>query len=158
MKRFICAVIKSVQLEYVASEVVLSRPCFSWNACADDQVSNPYFAWPQWSFRVHQSSEPDGMSAPEVVPVNSSAVRVLWSPPLQPNGVITAYRVYIDDRLHVSLDNSSGSFLLGNLLPFTIYNIQVHTPTYRKCSVGCFLMSVCSISGGGVHRLCMCAE
>ncbi|XP_051920397.1 usherin isoform X1 [Hippocampus zosterae] len=80
-----------------------------------------------------EDGEPDGMSAPEVVPVNSSAVRVLWSPPLQPNGVITAYRVYIDDRFLVSLDNSSGSFLLGNLLPFTVYNIQLEVCTVYAC-------------------------
>ncbi|XP_077419247.1 usherin isoform X1 [Vanacampus margaritifer] len=80
-----------------------------------------------------EDGEPDGMSAPEVVPVNSSAVRLLWSPPLQPNGVITGYRVYLDDRLQVGVDNSSGSFLLGNLLPFTVYNIQVEVCTVYAC-------------------------
>ncbi len=74
-------------------------------------------------------SEPDGMSAPEVVPVNSSTVRVLWSPPLQPNGAVTGYYIYVNDRLHGSVDNSSGSFLLGDLLPFTVYNVQVQTQT-----------------------------
>ncbi|XP_061132682.1 usherin [Syngnathus typhle] len=80
-----------------------------------------------------EDGEPDGMSAPEVVPVNGSAVRVLWSPPFQPNGVITAYRVYVDDRLHVGVDNSSGSYLLGNLMPFTVYNIQVEVCTVYAC-------------------------
>lgn len=65
------------------------------------------------------------MSAPEVVPVNSSTVRVLWFPPLQPNGAITGYYIYVNDRVHGSVDTSSGSYLLGDLLPFTIYNVQV---------------------------------
>lgn len=69
---------------------------------------------------------PDGMLAPEVVPVNSSTARVLWSPPLQPNGAVTGYHVYVNDQLHGNVDNSSGSYLLGDLLPFTVYNIQVH--------------------------------
>ena len=73
------------------------------------------------------SSEPEGMSAPEVVPVNSSTVRVLWFPPLQPNGAVTGYYIYLNDLLHGSVDNSSGSYLLGDLLPFTVYNVQVHT-------------------------------
>lgn len=73
------------------------------------------------------SSEPAGISAPEMVPVNSSTVRVLWSPPLQPNGAVTGYSIYLNDHLHGSVDNSSGSYLLGNLLPFTVYNVQVHT-------------------------------
>lgn len=71
------------------------------------------------------------MSAPEVVPVNSSAARVLWLPPQQPNGAVTGYHIYLNDHLHGSVDNTSGSYLLGNLLPFTVYNIQVHTYTIR---------------------------
>nr|XP_057944950.1 usherin isoform X3 [Doryrhamphus excisus] len=80
-----------------------------------------------------EDGEPDGILAPEVVPVNSSTVRVLWFPPLKANGAITAYRVYVDDRLHGSVDNSSGSYLLGNLLPFTVYNIQVEVCTVYAC-------------------------
>lgn len=71
------------------------------------------------------------MFAPEVVPVNSSTARVLWLPPQQPNGAVTGYHIYLNDHLHASVDNSSGSYLLGNLLPFTVYNIQVHTYKIR---------------------------
>ncbi|XP_069030560.1 usherin [Embiotoca jacksoni] len=78
--------------------------------------------------------EPDGMSVPEVVPVNSSTARVLWSPPLRPNGGITGYNIYINDRLHGNVDNSSGSYLLGELLPFTVYNIQVEVCTVYACA------------------------
>ncbi|XP_039982949.1 usherin [Xiphias gladius] len=77
--------------------------------------------------------EPDGMSAPEVVPVDSNTVRVLWFPPLQPNGAVTGYYIYVDDRLHGSVDSNSGSYLLGDLLPFTIYNVQVEVCTVYAC-------------------------
>ncbi|XP_074522167.1 usherin [Halichoeres trimaculatus] len=80
-----------------------------------------------------EDGEPEGMLAPEVVPVNSSTVRVLWSPPLQPNGAVTGYYIYINDRLKGSVDNSSGSFLLGYLLPFTVYNVQVEVCTVYAC-------------------------
>ncbi|XP_070688414.1 usherin [Pempheris klunzingeri] len=80
-----------------------------------------------------EDGEPDGMSAPEVVPVNSSTVRVLWSPPLRPNGAVTGYYIYVNDRLHGSVDNSSGSYLLGDLLPFTVYNVQVEVCTVYAC-------------------------
>ncbi|XP_030271338.1 usherin [Sparus aurata] len=76
---------------------------------------------------------PDGMSAPEVVPVNSSTVRVLWLPPLRPNGAVTGYYIYVNDHLHGSVDNSSGSYLLGDLLPFTVYNVQVEVCTVYAC-------------------------
>lgn len=79
-------------------------------------------------------SEPEGMSAPEVIPVNSSAARVLWLPPQQPNGAVTGYHIYLNDHRHGSVDNSSGSYLLGNLLPFTVYNIQVHTKSVTGAS------------------------
>ncbi|KAK2920361.1 hypothetical protein Q8A73_002565 [Channa argus] len=80
-----------------------------------------------------KDGEPDGMSAPEVVPVNSSAVRVLWFPPLRPNGAVTGYYIYVNERLHGSVDNSSGSYLLGELLPFTVYRIQVEVCTVYAC-------------------------
>uniref|UniRef100_A0A3B5M4G7 Usher syndrome 2A (autosomal recessive, mild) n=1 Tax=Xiphophorus couchianus TaxID=32473 RepID=A0A3B5M4G7_9TELE len=79
--------------------------------------------------------EPEGMSAPEVVPVNSSTARVLWFPPHRPNGAVTGYGIYVDDRLHGSVDNSSGSYLLGDLLPFTVYNIQVEVCTVYACTL-----------------------
>uniref|UniRef100_A0A672FK37 Usher syndrome 2A (autosomal recessive, mild) n=1 Tax=Salarias fasciatus TaxID=181472 RepID=A0A672FK37_SALFA len=77
--------------------------------------------------------EPEGMSAPEVVPVNSSTARVLWFPPLRPNGAVMRYSVYINDHLHGSVDNSSGSYLIGDLLPFTVYDIQVEVCTVYAC-------------------------
>uniref|UniRef100_A0A3Q4AAY9 Uncharacterized protein n=1 Tax=Mola mola TaxID=94237 RepID=A0A3Q4AAY9_MOLML len=80
-----------------------------------------------------EDGEPDGISAPEVVPVNSSTVRVLWLPPLRPNGAITGYYIYVNDHLHGSVDNSSGSYLLGDLLPFTVYNVQVEVCTVYAC-------------------------
>uniref|UniRef100_A0A667ZN39 Usherin n=1 Tax=Myripristis murdjan TaxID=586833 RepID=A0A667ZN39_9TELE len=80
-----------------------------------------------------KDGEPEGMPAPEVVLVNSSVVRVLWSPPLRPNGAVTGYHIYVDDRLHGSIDNSSGSYLLGDLLPFTVYNVQVEVCTVYAC-------------------------
>ncbi|KAI4829884.1 hypothetical protein KUCAC02_001544, partial [Chaenocephalus aceratus] len=80
-----------------------------------------------------EDGEPEGMSAPEVVPVNSSTVRVLWFPPLQPNGAVTGYYIYLNDLLHGSVDNSSGSYLLGDLMPFTVYNVQVEVCTVYAC-------------------------
>ncbi|XP_035991625.1 usherin [Fundulus heteroclitus] len=78
--------------------------------------------------------EPEGMSAPEVVPVNGSMARVLWFPPHRPNGAVTGYSIYVNDHLHGSVDNSSGSYLLGDLLPFTVYNIQVEVCTEYACT------------------------
>ena len=69
--------------------------------------------------------EPEGVFPPEVVTLNSTAVRVLWAEPLVPNGAITQYAVYVDDQLRGTVGNSTGSLELGDLLPFTVYDIQV---------------------------------
>lgn len=81
------------------------------------------------------SSEPAGLAPPEVVPVNGSAVRVLWLPPLQPNGAVSGYHIYLNERLRGSVDDSSGSYLLGDLLPFTVYNVQVHAHVHAHIRV-----------------------
>lgn len=118
--------------------------------------------WERFDTSVHVSSEPDGMSAPEVVLVNSSTVRVLWLPPLRPNGAVSGYHVYLNGRLRGSVDNSSGSFLLGDLLPLTVYDVQVRTgkthrrriPSHKRVTVVCFAVCVLlRVSGGGVHCL-----
>ncbi|XP_066526697.1 usherin [Hoplias malabaricus] len=77
--------------------------------------------------------EPEGVFPPEVVTLNSTSVRVLWAPPLVPNGAVTRYSVYLDDQLYSSVDNSSGSVELGKLLPFTVYDIQVEVCTVYTC-------------------------
>ncbi|CAL9701681.1 unnamed protein product [Knipowitschia caucasica] len=73
------------------------------------------------------------MVSPEVVPVNRSSVRVLWSPPLRPNGEVTVYNIYVNDRPQASRDNNSGSYLLVDLLPFTVYSVQVEVCTVFAC-------------------------
>ncbi|TWW67416.1 Usherin Usher syndrome type IIa protein [Takifugu flavidus] len=98
------------------------------------QVSNGAHNTTKASVNVTtEDGEPEGMMAPEVIPVNSSVARVLWLPPQQPNGAVTGYHVYVNDRLHGSVDNSSGSYLLRDLLPFTVYNIQVKVCTVYAC-------------------------
>ncbi|XP_072320975.1 usherin [Eucyclogobius newberryi] len=80
-----------------------------------------------------EDGEPEGMPTPEVVPVNRSSVRVLWSPPLRPNGEVTVYNIYVNEQLQASVDNSSGSYLLVDLLPFTVYSMQVEVCTVYAC-------------------------
>lgn len=71
--------------------------------------------------------EPQGMPPPEVVIINSTAVRVIWTSPSNPNGVVTEYSVYVNNKLRKTGMNVPGSFILQDLLPFAIYDIQVRT-------------------------------
>lgn len=71
--------------------------------------------------------EPQGMLPPEVVIINRTAVRVIWTAPSNPNGVVTEYSVYVNNQLYKTGINVPGSFILRDLSPFTIYDIQVRT-------------------------------
>lgn len=65
------------------------------------------------------------MPPPEVVIINSTAARVIWTSPSSPNGVVTAYSVCVNNRLHKTGLDVPGSLLLADLSPFTVYDIQV---------------------------------
>ncbi|XP_016124971.1 usherin [Sinocyclocheilus grahami] len=77
--------------------------------------------------------EPEGVFPPEVVVLNSTAVRVLWTAPLVPNGVVTKYSIYLDGHLYESTSNGTGSLEVGGLLPFTVHSIQVEVCTVYAC-------------------------
>lgn len=92
-------------------------------------------------------AEPEGVFPPEVVTLNSTAVRVLWAAPLVPNGAVTQYSVYLDGRLYKSTSNGSGSLEVGGLLPFTVHSIQVW-PSVSKHTVTSFIYVLYIIEWG----------
>lgn len=76
-------------------------------------------------------SSPDGVPAPNVSVLNSTALSISWSPPLIPNGMVIGY-VLVQNGSNVT----SGlvfSFVSGNLLPFTAYAYSVLACTVRGC-------------------------
>ena len=68
---------------------------------------------------------PQGINPPQLFVVNDTAIRVTWTNPAQPNGQITAYNIYLDGRKIPTGLTTAGSYVLGNLEPYTIYKIQV---------------------------------
>ncbi|KAJ7988957.1 hypothetical protein DPEC_G00314570 [Dallia pectoralis] len=84
-------------------------------------------------YSTTEDGEPEGVLTPEVVPVNHSAVRVLWSPPVEAKGAVIGYSIYLDRTLHGAAGNTSGSYVLADLLPFTVYEIQVEVCTVYVC-------------------------
>ncbi|KFO25414.1 Usherin [Fukomys damarensis] len=78
--------------------------------------------------------EPRGMQPPEVVIINRTAARVIWSTPSDPNVVVTEYSVYVNDKLYKTGMDVPGSLILRDLSPFTIYDIQVEVCTKYVCT------------------------
>ena len=68
--------------------------------------------------------------------ISSYAVLIEWSPPNIPNGVITAYTIYIDysidmleaDRIVVT-NGSTSHFILEGLLPFQLVTVEMTANT-----------------------------
>lgn len=74
---------------------------------------------------------PIGVQSPIVSSVESRRLEVYWDPPLQPNGVIVLYNLFVEEELRFS--GSQNSTFIDNLEPFREYSFFVQACT----SVGC---------------------
>ncbi|KAE8615256.1 hypothetical protein XENTR_v10008456 [Xenopus tropicalis] len=62
--------------------------------------------------------------------VNSTAISLAWSPPLEPNGIITHYEViYTNDTDLFTQNTALTSLSLTDLYPYTLYSISVRAFT-----------------------------
>ena len=63
-----------------------------------------------------------------VVPLNSTTIKIQWSPPLIPNSIITFYTIYINDMpvLNVSGQNSS---VVGGFAPHQLLYVRLSAST-----------------------------
>ncbi|KAG8443757.1 hypothetical protein GDO86_009076, partial [Hymenochirus boettgeri] len=77
--------------------------------------------------------EPEGIFPPEVTVINSTAVRVVWTPPSNPNGAVTEYSIYVNKQIYKTEMSSPAPFIIGDLLPFKVYNIQMEVCTVYAC-------------------------
>lgn len=75
---------------------------------------------------------PIGVQFPIVNRVESRRLEVYWDPPLQPNGVITLYQLFVEDVLRFS--GTANSTIIDNLEPFTEYSFFVQACTSIGCS------------------------
>ncbi|XP_069811529.1 usherin [Dendropsophus ebraccatus] len=99
------------------------------------EVSNgPHSISSGWAHVTTLDGEPEGMLPPEVVVINSTAVRVIWSSPSNPNGVVTEYSVYVNDKVFKTGSETPYAFIVGDLAPYTVYSIQVEVCTTYACT------------------------
>lgn len=71
--------------------------------------------------------EPQGMLPPEVVIINRTAVRVIWTSSSNPNGRVSESSVYVINKLSEPGTDVRGPFIRKGLSPVTICDIQVRT-------------------------------
>ncbi|KAM5165253.1 usherin [Mantella aurantiaca] len=98
------------------------------------EVSNgPHSVSSGWVHVTTPDGVPEGMLPPEVVAINGTAVRVIWTPPLNPNGIVTEYSIYVNDKGYKTDRNTPHPFIVGDLAPYIVYNIQVEVCTLYAC-------------------------
>eukprot|EP00041_Stephanoeca_diplocostata_P035384 m.1247026 g.1247026 ORF g.1247026 m.1247026 type:complete len:1791 (-) comp24689_c0_seq2:25-5397(-) len=78
--------------------------------------------------RTRQAA-PTGLTAPIATPLNATAIRVSWSPPASPNGVVSGYSVLRNGtRICCSGDDGMATVDTG-LDPYTLYAYSVAAST-----------------------------
>ena len=71
------------------------------------------------------TAAPEGLAPPQLVSIDETTLRVIWTAPEKPNGEITAYNIYLDDVKIETGMKFAGSYTIENLQPFVKYMVQV---------------------------------
>ena len=81
-----------------------------------------------------ESDTPEGVFSPQLEPLSSSSIRVTWTVPGSPNGVIQRYVLYLNGV--VIFDDLGFMYVAQGLQPFTSYNffLMVCTTTCANSS------------------------
>lgn len=84
---------------------------------------------------------PDNVSAPTLEVLSATSMKVLWTVPGIPNGVISKYEVRYNFKgaqgnAQVKDAGVSKETILTGLLPYTIYEVRIHACTLKGCSTG----------------------
>lgn len=94
-----------------------------------------------WFFPPEPESSPQDV---EVTDVTASEISLKWSPPQKPNGIIVAYEVLYRNVNTLFMKNTSTTDItLGELKPYTLYNISVRS--YTRFGHGDQLSSILSV-------------
>ena len=110
------------------------------------------------SFVYTRQSAPEGVIPPDLEPINATTIRVTWSEPQKPNGIIISYNVsrVVNSTASVLLnpgDSGMGkSLIVTNLKPYTNYTFQIVVCTKEGCTASS-LVSVRTLPAApeGVH-------
>lgn len=84
-------------------------------------------------FEIFALFFPEPESSPQdvqVTGVSPSELRLKWSPPEKPNGIIIAYEVLYQNADTLFVKNTSTTdIIISDLKPYTLYNISIRSYT-----------------------------
>lgn len=79
------------------------------------------------------SAAPDNITAPQVTVLSDSALRVCWTVPASPNGVLTDYVVVLDDTDYARTGPNTLCATVTSLTPNTAYAVRIKACTADGC-------------------------
>ena len=90
-------------------------------------------------YRRTPESTPEGIPLPNIAAISSTQLRVSWQAPSRPNGIITNYSlIYNEPNSDIftkpALLALAGT--IGNLKPYTLYEVRVQACTVKGCGSG----------------------
>lgn len=86
------------------------------------------------SFKTGESS-PSGLGTFNIERIDSgTAVILRWAPPVQPNGIVTTYRIYEQGTSVAVFQGLNREFEFRRLVPYTEYSIQLEACTSAGCT------------------------
>ncbi|XP_076463865.1 usherin-like [Babylonia areolata] len=88
-----------------------------------------------WVANSTLQDRPSGVYPPIIAEVQSRFIRVEWSAPVRPNGIITQYRLYQNRQLREELSGNVSSYVAGELTPFEEYSFQLEACTEAGCTL-----------------------
>jgi hypothetical protein len=87
-------------------------------------------------------SAPENIPAPVLFVLSDTSLRVTWIAPSKPNGNITTFNIIVNGNTKPTGTTQPGSMVITNLVPYTVYEIQVHFLLdffVFYCNVCCFM-------------------
>lgn len=78
--------------------------------------------------------KPKAVDSPIAVAVSPTTIRVQWSPPVEPNGVVINYRLYQDSSTVPVLSGLAMDYNATRLSPYTTYSFVVEACTGVGCT------------------------
>ena len=76
---------------------------------------------------------PSGVGVPMLTALSSSSIRIDWTPPAMPNGIITMYIVTVLPAM-INITTVQTSVTVQNLLPYTLYQVTITACTQAGCT------------------------
>ncbi|KAL2098581.1 hypothetical protein ACEWY4_005061 [Coilia grayii] len=83
-----------------------------------------------------EESTPEDVPAPRVQALSPDSFNVSWGPPRHPNGVISAYRLWMNGAVMHNASADTHFVLVTHLTPWSLHGLRLQACTAKGCALG----------------------